>query len=84
MKKVGIILLQKAINIIKRKNIKTQRQFLLFELSSFFCNNKKILKKLEPHEKVCKRIFDFCTIVALSSHYIHIHSYIYIYIYIYI
>ena len=39
------------VGIIKKNYVKTPPQFLLFKLSSLFCNKSK----LESHEKVCKK-----------------------------
>ena len=50
--------LKKLSPFFKRINIKTPRWFLLFKLSSFFCNKKK----LKCHEKLCKNK-GFCGIV---------------------
>ena len=50
--------------IIKRNNVKTPRQFLLFKLSLSF--RKQTENKLESYKKVCQNK-DFCNVVMPSE-----------------
>ena len=58
---MGLHCSKKVTCVIKRINIRTLQQFLLFELLSLFPN-----KKLKSHKKVCAKK-DFCNILMSSE-----------------